>query len=322
MTTPAGHSSATLALMSLAPATVEAYAKAVTAFTAWAKERGIKVAKGDYAALDVAASDYCVDLFKASGVGKQVAANLRNGIAFFHPEAKLHLGRLDRSIAGWRKAAPPEAGKPIVREVAANIAVWLARHGKKDMAIALLVSYSALLRAGEMLALKAENVVFADSYLHDRKDRKPASLALPKTKTGPNRFAEVHHKPVADLLRRHLTEKNIGKGHKVFDFTAGTYRKWFKKAITALGYSDLTPHGLRHGMATDMLFDGKLMQDVQKAGRWASGRSADHYVQSGRALSLKATHPSPTLERLGLFFWNSIGRSIARAAARAARSSR
>jgi integrase len=79
---------------------------------------------------------------------------------------------------------------------------------------------------------------------------------------------------------------------RVFDISYSTYLAQFKAAASDIGLPALRPHGLRHGSATaDSLGIGLSapvpISDIALRGRWASERSARHYVQSGFALTLE-----------------------------------
>jgi hypothetical protein len=84
------------------------------------------------------------------------------------------------------------------------------------------------------------------------------------------------------------------------------FRKHFKQACRDLGLSPLyVPHSLRHGGATRDHMRGHPMEDILARGRWASTKSARHYVQAGRALLL-ATKTPVRIATLG----ETIGRAL------------
>jgi hypothetical protein len=59
-------------------------------------------------------------------------------------------------------------------------------------------------------------------------------------------------------------------------------------------------HSFRHGGATHDILAGDSVEDVMRHGRWASTKSARHYIQSGRARSLSNDVPA-RVHRLGLY---------------------
>jgi integrase len=82
-------------------------------------------------------------------------------------------------------------------------------------------------------------------------------------------------------------------GASLFPYSAKYFRAHFKKACRSLGLKDgYVPHSLRHGGATRDHMRGKNLEDILARGRWASTKSARHYVQAGRALLLACKTPA------------------------------
>ena len=94
------------------------------------------------------------------------------------------------------------------------------------------------------------------------------------------------------LVRAAARGPKVSNG-KVFGFSDQVYRGHFKRACADLrlpvGY---VPHSLRHGGATHDHLTGMGLEDILMRGRWASVKSARHYVQSGRALLLDSKVPA------------------------------
>ena len=73
---------------------------------------------------------------------------------------------------------------------------------------------------------------------------------------------------------------------------ASAFYRHFKHACADLGLSkSYVPHSLRHGGATHDFLRGLSLEDILHIGRWASIKSARHYVQEGRALLLSTSVP-------------------------------
>lgn len=165
------------------------------------------------------------------------------------------------------------------------------------MAIGTLLSFCGLLRIGELVGLAVEDVLFA-GFDDPRVDFAATSgLRLKRTKTGQNLFAELHNDDVVELL------SSLCKGRRpdarVFNFSAGTFRTWFKRAVSALGLDDkYVPHSLRHGAATALYMAGVDIETILVRGRWASTKSARHYIQLGRSLLL-AQKVAPDIRDIG-----------------------
>ena len=75
------------------------------------------------------------------------------------------------------------------------------------------------------------------------------------------------------------------------------FRKHFGQACEALGLArTYVPHSLRHGGATHDQLRGIPLDEILRHGRWASAKSARHYIQAGKALLLNTAVPDHVLE--------------------------
>ena len=150
------------------------------------------------------------------------------------------------------------------------------------------------------------------------------ALRLGATKTGPNQFVEVLDPAVQVLvcswlafrirrekkkLRRRLRRRpSLRNGNRLSDVSSASlfefsstasFRSVFKRTCSLLGLPDnYVPHSLRHGGATRDHLDGKALEDILQRGRWASTKSARHYIQAGRAI-LMTTRVPDHLARAG-----------------------
>ena len=99
---------------------------------------------------------------------------------------------------------------------------------------------------------------------------------------------------VADLVR--AVVRATQPGQFLFAFSADSFRRVFKDTCADLGLSsDYVPHSLRHGAATRDHIRGVPLEEILRRGRWASTKSARHYVQSGRAVLLVTEVPRRVL---------------------------
>ena len=121
------------------------------------------------------------------------------------------------------------------------------------------------------------------------------ALRLKATKTGENQWVTVRSPVAASLLRMWMAQ--TGPSPRVFDFTQDGYRSVFKALCENLGLCpDYVPHSLRHGGATHDHLKGMPLEDILRHGRWASTKSARHYIQAGRALLMRTTVPHTVTE--------------------------
>ena len=142
------------------------------------------------------------------------------------------------------------------------------------MAATILLCFAGLLRVSEALALKGNDVHFADGKL---------IVVLNETKRG------VHQKVLysdSRLVRwfslyDQLVREKSGDA-KYCPISYGVFQRWFRKSARALGSSmEWSSHSLRRGGATEMQRRHVPLTDIMVAGRWASARSAKEYLRKG-----------------------------------------
>jgi integrase len=172
------------------------------------------------------------------------------------------------------------------------VAVVMLHAGWYAEALGVIVSFDCMLRIGELVGLVLRDVALP----HDSVTPLPTvALRLTHTKTGPNKFVPVRSPGVSRLLSDWVVSRRVGAApdRKVFPFSAALFRSRFVAVCGALGLAHLhfTPHSLRHGAATADALAGVRIEDILERGRWASTKSARHYVQSGRALMIQPSIP-------------------------------
>lgn len=270
--------------------TVSKYERAVDGFVDWCESNGLDYSDDDD--LDDLAADYLEFMFE-SGKGKASGFALVNGLVMKMPRLKDKLLVCKKSMVGWNRAMPSVSYPPMTFHLTVALAVKLAQLFDVRLAIGVLTAFDGLLRLGELLSLRKEDVSLPqDVRLGSVKD---VTLSLGKTKTGKNQFVVLQREEVKELVAKvvRLTDKSC----YLFPFSASYFRKCFKVGVQELGLSqDYVPHSLRHGAATEMNLAGKSIEDVLLAGRWASNKSARVYIQSGRSLMMKMVVPKAVAE--------------------------
>jgi integrase len=240
---------------------------------------------------------HCI-YFENDGRRRYVAESLTAGLAMIMPRVKGRLLLANRALRGWKKLHPSRAWPPLSRSLTVAIAVSLARAGRWRLAVATLLAFDCLLRVSELMNLRVRDIAFAgDVRLNS--DFEGAAIALPSTKTGPNKFVNVLDPDVVLLLKRAVHGLRLDS----FVFPSTTkartdcYRRALKHACAELGLAAFrfVPHSLRHGGATHMHLQPERFDiaDIAHRGRWKSVESALHYCQQGRALLLSTQIPEP-----------------------------
>ncbi len=263
------------------PATVRRYKAAVLSFLEWCCDGGCLARS--FRELDDCLTDYFHHLFeRANGGGRQLATDTYFGVLMLLPRADGQLQTSVRVLERWRKLKPPVSYPPLTWVLTVAIAVQMARAGLYRFGVATLLGFDCLLRCGELLSLRRADVADAgDSRLGA--ELRVMSVAIRRAKTGRNQSVTVLNEDVKALLRPLLASTS----HSDLLFPGGVrlYRLVFKAACQSLGLEDgYVPHSLRHGGATRLWMLKWPIEDIMLRGRWASTKSARHYVQEGRAV--------------------------------------
>ena len=275
--------------------TVKRYLGEVGAFLGWCVE-GEETA-ASVGELDEVLVDYFHELLE-QGLGPNKAVCCYYGLVMLSPGLKYSLPVAKQALVGYKNLVPSVAYPPLRRQLVHLLAVDLHKRGKRDMALAVLLAFESLLRISEVVGLHVTD--FADS----KDDRLPLGVQLSegfhfrlrKTKTGANQWARVRDPVVVRLLRAKLAkfhwQQRKDPSVSLFAFSAAQLRRAFKQSLVRVGLgSTYVFHSLRHGRATELYLLGKPVADVLVEGRWASTKTARHYVQTGRALLLATQVP-------------------------------
>ena len=294
------------------PSTRGRYGSAVSAFFSWVRREGRSFSSlREFDGLVVAYLDHLYE--SREGSGRSYGEQTVNGLVFFRPALKPHLHGSRQALRGWKRLSPSVAHPPLTWELAVLIAVTLARRGRPNIALAVVLSFDAYLRAGELARLRFRDVVDGEDARVGSAHKNLITLRLGKTKTGDNQCAEVRDPAVRTLLRSYLAQPGRRRRSKakLFGFSVSTYRRHFNRARDDLGLSsDYVLHSLRHGGATRDHMAGVPLEEILRRGRWASTKSARHYIQSGVALAACCTVPAE-LGRLAANFARNLVESFA-----------
>lgn len=268
------------------------YEAALRGFLEWIRQHNYDAHDNDE--IDALLMEYLDDLYLRGG-GKQAAINTVFGLIMHIPALRTRLPTARLALRGWEKLRPSESYPPLTWELTVVIAIQMLRAGRRPEAVATVLAFDCYLRISEMVGLLVGDVVDTGDHRLGAVYRGVA-CRLRHTKTGPNQWVEVEDAAVRTLL---LSLKRGSRRDKIFGFTAGSYRRLFKRVCAGLGLSSgYVPHSLRHGGATRDFLSGRPLEDILVRGRWASTKSARRYIQGGRSMLL-ATEVPPAIAEVG-----------------------
>lgn len=262
------------------------------------------------------------------GRGRSQANYVLYGTYHLYPVLTGQLQMSQQLLDGWERRHPSVHHPPLTWPLTVLIAIAMAEQGYTQEALATLVAFDGLLRVGELIALRRQDVAFPADHRRGAPQSGLHSLTLPShssasssassspspnarvllrlalTKTGQDQWAELHNEELSNLLRLHLqynvrhrrTEPlfTVTHGARLHTDAKHVYSRTFKAVCASLGLSEagFTPHSLRHGGATfDLLHRGMTVETVLVRGRWQSNSSMRTYLQAGRAMLLESSVP-------------------------------
>lgn len=297
MVTPLGNPRSALLLGTVLPATAKRYESALREFLSYCRLHGLVL--DTPAAVDSAAFDFCTDLYFTTTQHrrKQVSVNLLSGLLLYFPDIKGHLPLLARAVKAWQRVKPAKSWQPLPVATVMLVICTLVRNGKHDVAAALALCFSSLMRPGEVLAARRRDVALrGDPRLASLDEKYSGTVFIGSAKTGANQLAFIQHDWAAFMLYVHLSTVKGQPGDKLFSFSSQHLLDELRAALSALGVAPLVGrrivvHSFRHSGAADMLMRGEPMADVMKIGRWRQSKSAETYLQLGAALIAAAELP-------------------------------
>ncbi|CAE7159524.1 unnamed protein product [Symbiodinium pilosum] len=213
-----------------------------------------------FSEVDGALSDW-IDLAWGQGLPLGTIGDALSGMQHLWPQCRRQLHHSWRLFRAWRKIEPPCRAPPLPARLASAFLAWCIFHDELALGVMVGLGFHCLLRTGELLALRAEDVHLSE---------KAAILNLRLTKSGRrvNAFEAV---TVSDrgVLAALRTLLQIRESQHV----AGL----------------LWPH------STFLLQHGVSLEQILLRGRWQSLSTARIYLQDGLA-TLASVKCSPETE--------------------------
>ena len=281
----------TLADLTVAPATLRSYVDAVDRFTNYLDARAITYPR-TLRALDSLLSEYLESLW-FEGDPKSWAANAISGIQHFIPSARHHLPGSWRLYGPWSRREMPSRAPPILKLQVYALAHYCREQRWFSTMLLLLVGFHTLLRTGELLAMRCQDV-----HIDPRTGRGVIFLPFSKSaaRSGARESVEVSDAWIGRLL--YLFCRGKPPDQLLFLESAHVQRTRLTRALLALSLpSSLRWRSLRRGGATALYQHGAEVARIAILGRWANSRTARIYINDGLAM-LHALLPSAAQRRL------------------------
>lgn len=221
---------------------------------------------------DSAVSCWLEHIF-SEGEPKSLASDGLASLQFYLPELCGRLRSSWKMVKTWNRLEPPTRVIPLSPLLCLAFAGACVHTNRVAEAAALLVAFDALLRPGEIFALRCRDVTFIKNtaVVHSR-----------DTKTGKRKGAAemvlVESKVAVKWLRSAL--QNSPPNARLLSGSMATFRQLFQNLVIHFQLQGLFAlYSLRRGGAThDFLAHGSLERTLLK-GRWSSSSTARIYLQ-------------------------------------------
>ena len=287
----------TLLDASIAASTRKRYDTAFAEFTAWANGGGHSLLTPT--GVDAALAMWMLKKYR-DGYYPSTGRAAMSAVLHRLPSCKWQLSLSSRSLRGWDRLKPPGPRPPLIWPLACAVACRAGEYGHTLIGIGVLLSFSGLLRIGEVLRIRVCDVAdYGDKRMAGAPD---LWITLSHTKTGPNHAVSIDDSWAQRIVRFAVAFRKLnGTGKGALDFLLGVteqqYRAVFRRACDSLGVpTAVVPHSLRHGGATHRLIVLKQPQDaVRRHGRWVSPKSLDHYTNAPAASMMAAHAPADSV---------------------------
>lgn len=235
------------------------------------------------------------------GESIHVVSDALCGLHFFEPWTKKGIPTSWRIFATWRKLETPARAPPLTATLAYCMAHYALMHRDLPFASLLLLGFFALLRTGELLTLRPEDLLVG---------KKQTIVSLFETKTGQrNNAAEMVSffddfttevlTALLDLRRSLNTSKT-----PIWTFSGQHFRNQFKRYLKKFDLlkHNFRPYSLRRGGATWVFQRSGSMEMALVKGRWGSSKVARVYIADGVSYLPGMTHTTRALNMISK--WN------------------
>lgn len=275
----------------LAPKTWECYSAAFCSFLEWLSSCDPQ--PNCAVSLDLFVVRYCEIIFDDDPHrgARQNYLNVMSAIEFTCAEIAGFLHNSRQALRGWNRITPARSPAPFSSEHVAAMAGYFYIIRRPLLALAIQVTFSGYLRAGELLALRTDDVCFSSDPRLAVYDSAHAGLLIRSAKTGKLQFVSLQDQKVVAALRATVQELRMGSSNsRVFPISYSQVSSALKSAVDHIHLppKEFTLHSLRHGGATCDFLRGVALKDVVMKGRWVSLSSCRPYLNAGQGLLLRA----------------------------------
>ena len=198
-------------------------------------------------------------------------------------------------FSNWKSIHVPRQAVPLPASIALALAGVALEVKEPNLALVLLVGFTAFLRTGEMVNLR-----FTQMQVNELNGQ--IILALPASKTSKNKMESV---AVTDPLLASLAAHAAAKAQQdsLLSLTANQFRRQLSLLLGVLQLEDsnFTGYSIRRGGASHAFATGQHFDQLLVTGRWQSVKTARQYLDSGRAALVQLQFSAHGLQLIHVF---------------------
>ncbi len=199
------------------------------------------------------------------------------GLHHFAPWTKRQIPQSWRLFAVWRKLEGPSRAPPITATIIYALSNYALEHHDLIFAALLLIGFFGLLRTGEILLVRACDLLV---------DQRNLLISLPQAKSGTRNAAaemvQVSDPFTPEVIRavKELRKDTHMSKVPLWDFTPQSFRDRFAYHLTKFDLLEhkFRPYSLRRGGATHLFQVTGSMERALLKGRWSSPKVAKIYI--------------------------------------------
>eukprot|EP00435_Cladocopium_sp_Y103_P011561 s1897_g3.t1 len=245
----------------------------------------------------------CVEHLWEEGAPKSAANYLVAAVQYFRPEAKHHLTWSWKLVKIWNQIEVPQRATPLSPELLMAFAGQAFCWKQFELGWLLVIGFTLFLRTGELLQIKAQDVVLGP---------RSGVLYLPPSKGGKRLFLPLERVEMSEqitvtafkaLLRRKQP------GDLLWSKSRPQFMSLWHSLVEALKLEgcNFYPYSLRRGGASSAYRAGSSLDQLVTKGRWQHVSTARLYLDTGLQALVALTLPPasrPCIQRATATFRN------------------
>ena len=262
-----------LKYVGLQPRTLRAYRQALDSFLQFLQRTSLNTMRPSH--LDRSLAEF-INIAYQEGEPIAYSGHLLSAIKRFHPELRLKIPVASQYYRNWSKAYVPVRALPASWELVEAM-IGVALHANQArLALLLGLSFHAMLRTSEMMALTKDHLLF-----HQQHQSLSVIIPTSKTSQGNPQVLQVTDPVLASMAQ--LSLRSLKRGRKLWAHGPHAFRRRFQQLLQKLGFQPHSyyPYSLRRGGATWWYNTTLSLDSTVMRGRWANQKTCRIYVDTG-----------------------------------------